>query len=515
MKKSYVWSSIGKLLVIIGFCMMIPVLVGLFYHEQEYKMFLSWGMATMVIGAIVFLGLKPDKPKRSHVYLRDSFAIVAYGWIVVTLFSMMPYLLCGTFTTVADAFFETMSGYTTVGASVLDDIEGTANCVLLWRSLTHWLGGMGILVLFVALLAGQGTGAMQIFKAESSGPVKSKLHPKMVETARSLWFIYVLNTTIEILLMKVAGMTWFDAVNHAFSAIATGGFSTKGKSIGYYDSALIDWVTTFCMFIAGVNYSIFFYALRTKSLKRFWESLEFKVYLGVVVVASLIVAILIFPQYDHNILEALRYAFFQVVSILTTTGYITCDFEEWVPAAQLVLVILLMCGACAGSTTGGIKIDRHVILAQKAIQEIRRFLHPNMVTRLKSNNTLVDDETVLSVTTFFYIYMILIIIATFFMVCLGGPTWDSLTAVMSCLGGVGPSIGAWGPTESYSSVPYFGKWILSFLMMIGRLELYTVLVLFRPFHKKRRHLRHTTSVESMEEDGLIEPYLREINRPRL
>lgn len=508
MRKSYVWSSIGKLLMIIGCSMLIPALAGLYYKEIEYKIFLCTASVTFLAGMLLFLFTRPIKRYKVRTHLRDSYAVVAYGWIVVTLFAMLPYLLAGTFTNVTDALFETMSGLTTVGASVLDDIEGTPYSVLLWRSMTHWLGGMGILVLFVALLAGQGSGAMQIFKAETSGSVKSKLQPKMVETARVLWLIYMCNTVIFILLYRLAGMNLFDAVNHGFSAIATGGFSTKNTNLAYYNSAMIDWVSVFAMFVAGINYSLYFYALRTRSLRCFVESLELKVYLVITVAATLLVAWYIAPTYGYDIAQTMRYAALQVVSVITTTGFVTADFELWATPAQTVLILLLLCGACAGSTTGGIKIDRHVILAKKAVQEIRRFLHPRMVTRLKSNSKLVDDEVVLSVTMFFYIYIFLIAVGTYLLCMLGGEMQDSLTAVMSCLGGVGPAIGVWGPMESYSSAPTATKWILSFLMLIGRLEIYTVLVLIHPYHGNRRH-RYIESLEEIEKNAVIEPAVRE------
>jgi len=509
MGKRYVWSSIGKLLVLIGCSMLIPMLAGLYYREAAWRVFLQMAVVTILVGGALFLLGRPQGSHRPRTTLRDNYAIVAYGWVIATLFAMMPYLLTGTFTTVTDAFFEAMSGFTTVGASVLDDIEGTARCILLWRSLTHWLGGMGILVLFVALLAGQGTGAMQIFKAETSGPVKSKLRPKIKETARSLWMIYMLNTAIVIALYCLAGMGLFDAVNHGFSVISTGGFSTKVLSIGYYHSAMIDWVTVFAMWLAGVNYSLYFYALRTKSLRCFTGSLELKVYLAVTLVATGLVAWFILPQYNYHFGQTVRYAAFQVVSLLTTTGFITADFEQWAIPAQVVLILLLLCGACAGSTTGGIKIDRHVILMQKAVREIRRFLHPRMVTRLKSNHKPLEDEAVLSVAVFFYIYMLLIVAATYFLCVMGGSMLDSLTAAMSCLGGVGPSIGAWGPMESYSSASMASKWILSALMFIGRLEIYTVLVLIRSPRRNRYRNEEDRPLEALEENAMFEPQVRD------
>ena len=507
MRQSFVWSNIGSLLVIAGFSMLLPMAVGLYYGEAEYADFGRMAAITILAG----LGLHELTRirTRKRISLREGYALVTYGWIIVTLFAMVPYLLTGTFDTVTDAFFEAMSGLTTVGASVLDDIEGAPRCVLLWRSVTHWLGGMGILVLFVALMAGHGTGAMQIFKAESSGAIQNRVEPRLFETARSLWIIYILMTAIVTVLYRVSGMGLFDAVNHGFSVISTGGFSTKLLSIGYYDNALIDWITVFAMFAAGINYSLYFYAFRTRSLRSFAQSLELRVYLGVAITATLAVLWFIAPGYGGNLPLALRHAAFQVVSVLTTTGFVTCNFEQWVFPAQFILILLMLCGACAGSTTGGGKIDRHVILAQKAVQEIRRFLHPRMVTRLKSNSQLVDDDVVLSVMTFFYIYLFLIAAGTYLVCMLGGEMLDSLTAVMSCLGGVGPALGAWGPMESYSSASAGTKWILSILMLLGRLEIYTVLVLFRVPFQRRKQKEQVLELEHLEENAIVEPMVRE------
>ncbi len=509
MRKSYVWSSIGKLVMILGGSMLIPAAVGLYYGESEYYIFLETAAITFLAGFLLFLLKRPLQHRRNRLYLREGYAIVAYGWLIATAIAMLPYLGTGTFQTVTDAFFEAMSGLTTVGASVLADVECVARCVLLWRSLTHWLGGMGILVLFVALLAGQGTGAMQIFRAEASGPVKNKLQPKITETARSLWFIYVLNTVMVILLYWVAGMDLFDAVNHGFSAIATGGFSTKNLSIGYYDSIWVDWVTIFAMFIAGINYSLYFFALRTRSLRCFWESLELRVYVAVIVIATGLVMWFLLPNYDYDLLQACRYGAFQVVSIITTTGFITADFEQWAIPAQTILILLMLCGACAGSTTGGIKIDRHVILAQKAVQEVRRFLHPRLVTRLKSNGKPLDDDVVLSVTMFFYIYMCLLAVSAYLLCALGSDLLNSVTAAMSCLGGIGPAIGTWGPMESYATAPSLSKWLLSLLMLVGRLEIYTVLVLIRPLHKNRRQYEQQHGMDKLEENAMFEPLVRD------
>ncbi len=508
--QSYVWSNIGLLLMVVGIGMLLPMGAGLYYGEAEYKMFGMVSAVTVLLGLLLHELMRVRSRKR--ISLREGYGLVTYGWIVVTLFAMVPYLLTGTFDSVTDAFFETMSGFTTVGASVLHDIEHTPHSVLLWRSMTHWLGGMGILVLFVSLMEGYGTGAMQIFKAESSNTVQTKMEPKVFDTARVLWSVYMLMTAVAIVLYRLAGMPFFDAVNHGFSVVATGGFSIKVQSIGYYNDPLIDWVTVFVMFVAGINYSLYFYALRTKSLRCFSQSLELKVYLAITVVATIAVLWFIAPEYRDNLPLAFRYAVFQVVSILTTTGFITCNFAHWAIPAQFILLMLMLCGACAGSTTGGIKIDRYVILAQKAVQEIRKFLHPRMVTRLKSNNQLVDDDVVLSVTTFYYIYLFLIAVGTYLVCTQGSEMLDALTAVMSCLGGVGTALNTWGSMFTYSRASVGVKWILIGLMLLGRLEIYTVLVLFRwPFHSKKQKKQEKTleSIEALEENGILEPMVIE------
>lgn len=477
MEANFIICNLGRLFMIVGFSMSIPFFTAMYYREDGIWVFGLLMAIIVLVGYLLYKILRPQKPVRMR--LRDSYIMVTIGWICAAVVGMLPYLFMGTFPTVADAFFETMSGFTTVGASVLDNIEGTPRAVLMWRSTTHWIGGMGILVLFVAILSHLGTGAMQIYRAEASGPAKEKLLPRIADTAQSLWLIYIFNTGIIICLYLLAGMPLFDAVNHGFSAISTGGFSTKNLSIGAYQSPAIEWVTVFATFMAGVNYSLYFYLYRNKSLQGFRKSLEFKVYLGVTLTATLLIFVDILPQYQWQLTTALRNSAFQVTSILSTTGFVTCDFEQWPVMAQVVLVLLMTSGACAGSTTGGIKIDRHVILFQKALYEMKKFMHPRMVRHLRSNGKPLQPELILSVTTFFFIYMVIVAISIYLLCCMGADGLDSTTAVFSCLGGVGPSIGHWGPMESYSQAPAAAKWLLSFLMLLGRLEIYTVLIVLQ------------------------------------
>ena len=484
-KGNAVWHNIGKLLMIVAFSMVFPLLTAAFYRESCGRVFLLMLPVTMGAGWLLVQVFRPAK-KDVHLQVKDGAAIVTFGWILAAFFGMLPYLLAGTFDNAADAFFEAMSGFATVGASVLDDIEGTPRAVLMWRSVTHWLGGMGIIVLFVALLANMGAGAMQIFKAEAAGPVKDKLHPKIADSARSLWKLYIFNTTITFFLMLLCGMSTFDAANHAFSIVATGGFSTRNLSIGSYESPMLEWLITFCMYMAGINYTLLYLVFRNRSLRFFWTSREFKVYTGVMLLAVMLVTMDILPQYGYDIWTAVRHSAFHVVSILTTTGFVCVDYELWVPAAQMILILLMFSGACAGSTTCGFKIDRHIILVQQAGKEVQRFLHPRLVRTLKSSAKNLPEQTLHSVTTFFYLFVVLVLVSTLLLCCMGLEFLDALTCALSCLGGVGPALGAFGPIESFSAAPDGAKWLCSALMLIGRLEIYTVLAVFWP--AKHRHI---------------------------
>ena len=484
-KGNVVWHNIGKLLMIVACSMIFPLLTAWFYGESCWWVFLLMLPVTLGLGFLMMKAFHPGR-KEVHLQVRDGAAIVTYGWILAALLGMIPYLMAGTFDNVTDAFFEAMSGFATVGASVLDDIEGAPRAILMWRSVTHWLGGMGIIVLFVALLSNLGAGAMQIFKAEAAGPVKDKLHPKIADSARSLWTLYIFNTAITGFLLLLCGMGLFDAVNHAFSIVATGGFSTRNLSIGAYGNPVLEWGITASMYMAGINYTLLFLAFRNCSLKYFWRSHEFRVYTCVVLAAVLLVTIDILPQYSYDVLTAVRHSAFHVTSVLTTTGFVCFDYERWVPAAQVVLIILMFSGACAGSTTCGFKIDRHIILMQQARREVQRFLHPRLVRTLKSSEKNLPEQTMHSVTTFFYLFVALVLVSTLLLCCMGAGLLDALTCALACLGGVGPAIGAWGPTESFSSAPAVAKWLCSALMLLGRLEIYTVLAVFWP--DKHRHI---------------------------
>ena len=497
-KGNAVWHTVGKLLIIVACSMVFPLLTAFIYKEHCGSAFAIMLPITLAIGIFLLQFFRPEG--KVHMKTRDGAMIVTFGWIFAALLGMIPYLIAGTFDSAADAFFEAMSGFATVGASVLDDLDNAPKTILMWRSVTHWLGGMGIIVLFVALMANMGANAMQIFKAEAAGPVKDKLQPKLADSARILWAIYLANTAITFIVLFVCGMNGFDALNHAFSVVATGGFSTKTASIGYYDSALIQWAMTGCMFMAGINYALFFYLYRTRSLRCFKESVEFKVYLAITVLAIVLIAGNNLGYYQQDVFTAVRYAAFHVTSLLTTTGFVCSDYELWMPGAKFILLALMLSGACAGSTTCGFKIDRHIILFKRMYHEVQRFLHPRMVRTVKANQKQLSEQVVHSVTTFFYLFIMITLVSTFVLCCMGMDMLSAFTGALSCLGGVGPALGMLGPAESFSAAPSAAKWLFSALMLIGRLEIFTVLAVFWP--DKHRHLRYKKIKVTTEADTI-------------
>lgn len=508
MPKSYVWSSVGAVIFFLGCMLLIPMVTGLYYAETEYVAFLVSACVALLAGGLLYHYFRPGKRRRPRFHMRDGYAIITYAWLAVTVFSIFPYLLSGAISSVTDAFFESVSGFTMTGATVFQAIESQARCVLLWRSMTQWLGGLGVLLLFIALLNGQNQGSLQLFRAEGLGAAKQKIYPKTMETTLGLACIYLFHTIVTVILYCVCGMGLFDAINHGMTVISTGGFSTKIAGIGAFQNTAIEWITIIAMFLAGVNYTLFFHAIHNRTLRDFKTSLELRVYLGLLLFASVAVIFFNAPMYDGNWSVAIRHGVFQVTSIITTTGFVLVDFEHCAVPAQLLFLLLMLCGACAGSVGGGVKIDRHIILVQKSIQEIRRFLHPNLVTRLKSNHQLLDDDMVLGISTFFYIYIVLIVLGTAILSLSGVELFGALTAVMSCLGGVGPAMGIGESAVYYGGLPSIAKWALGILMLIGRLEIYAVLVLLHPFHKKHRETERMISLDTLERDGIMEPFMR-------
>ena len=474
-------TVIGFLLILVGFFMMLGIPFSLYYGDDDILALIISGLATSIIGGITFL---LTRQKNVEIKKRDGYIVVSLGWFVMALFGAIPFVVHGSIPSYTDAFFETMSGFTTTGASILNDIESLPHGLLFWRSITQWLGGMGIIVLSLAILPILGIGGMQLFVAEVPGPTKDKIHPRVKETAKRLWGIYFILTIGETILLLLGGMNLFDAINHSFTTMATGGFSTKQNSIAAFESPFIHYVITIFMFLAGMNFSVHYYLLhaRFNILKK---NEEFRFYTIFIIAASVIIAFALFTTNYSDFEKSFRDSLFQVVSIVTTTGFITADYESWGLFFQLIFFLLLFVGGCAGSTGGGIKIVRHLLLIKNSLLELRRLIHPRAVIPVRFNNSSVGQEIVSNILAFFQFYLGVFIFGTIIMSLLGMDFLTSIGSVATSLGNVGPAIGSVGPVYNFAHIPDLGKWVLSFLMLLGRLELFTILIIFSPaFWKK-------------------------------
>lgn len=485
----------GLLLVVNGGFMLLSTLVSLYYQDGVIsEMFLA-AMIILIIGGGVMLATRNH---RKEIQKREGYIVVTFGWIFMSLAGTLPYLLTGAIPSFTDAFFETMSGYTTTGASILNDIESIPNGVLFWRSITHWIGGMGIIVLAIAILPLLGIGGMQLFAAEAPGPGGDKLHPRITDTAKRLWLIYVGYTVAETILLKLAGMSAFDAINHSLSTLSTGGFSTKNASIAYWNGQpWIQYIIILFMFLAGTNFVLSYFAFKTKFSKVFKDE-EFRLYITGIVFFTILVALFIYFKSDISISSiehpmvwgrfesAVRHALFQVLAILTTTGFVSADYTAWTPFLGIFFLGLMFIGGSSGSTAGGIKIVRHLIVIKNGILEFKRTLHPRAILPVRYNNKSVDQPIVFNILAFFILYILSIIIGVVVFSWLGLDFDTALGAAASTLGNVGPAIGDLGPVNNYSGLPDLAKWWSSFLMLIGRLELFTVLILLTPFFWRNR-----------------------------
>jgi len=465
------------LIVVLSISMIPSLLISLIHREGETEPLLIAIFITFACGGL--LNLMVRKGGENHLNHRDGIAIVTFGWLAAAFFGSLPYVLTGSIPGFTNAFFESMSGFTTTGASILSDIESLPKSILFWRSLTQWLGGMGIIVLSIAILPFLGVGGMQLYKAEIPSPVVDKLKPRISETAKVLWKVYILITAAEVVLLMFGGLTLFDALCHAFSTMPTGGFSTKNASIAHFSSVYIHTVIIVFMLLAGINFSLH-YRLLTGDLKAFWRDSEFKVFMTLVGIFSLAVVIDIYGDMYKSIGEALRHGIFQVSSIITTTGFVTADFDQWPPLSRQVLLGAMFLGAMAGSTGGGIKIMRIMLLVKHCYQEIFRIIHPHAVTVVKLGGKPIPQDILRGVWGFFILFIGLFILATLAMAALGLDMISSFAAVAASIGNIGPGLGMVGPVKNYLHVPEVGKWILIFCMLLGRLEIYTVIVLLTP-----------------------------------
>ena len=458
-----------------------------YYHElEDIQPLLYSGSLTLALGFIIHIVSKRYNIS-SEMTKRDGYLIVTLGWVLMTFSGSLPYIFSGTIPDFTSAVFETISGYSTTGASVISDIEGTNKDILLWRSLTQWIGGMGIIVLTVAILPILGIGGMQLFVAEAPGISPDKLQPRIKETARRLWVIYVSLTGIETILLMFGGFDFYDAINHSFTTMATGGFSTYNSSAMNF-SPYIQYILIIFMFFAGTNFTLTYFGLHGK-LRKVWENEEFRLYsLITFIVTSLLTIVVYFSGWaDYNFEKVFRDVLFQTISIITTTGFVSADYTLWPPLAVMVIFILMFVGASAGSTAGGVKIVRHIILIKNALLGFKRQLHPKAIIPVRLNGHSVSESVVFNVLAFIMVYLMTYALGVIVLTALGVDFTTSLGAVATSLGNIGPGIGSVGPVNNFAHLSASVKWVLSFFMLIGRLELFTVLMLFTPFFWRRVH----------------------------
>lgn len=490
-----IFHLMGVLLLFNGGFMIIAALVSLITQDGVVIEVSGAALITALVGALLMFITRGHE---KEVKKREGYIIVTFGWLFMSLSGMLPYLFSGTIPGVANAFFETISGYTTTGATILSEIETLPKGILFWRSMTHWIGGMGIIVLAIAILPLLGIGGMQLFAAEAPGPSADKLHPRITDTAKRLWLIYVSFTILETILLKLAGMSFFDAINHAMSTLSTGGFSTKNASVAYWnDKPLIQYIIILFMLIAGTNFVLSYFAFKGK-IQKILKDEEFRLYMSFVFGFSIIASLVIYFNVDFAISSidhpmvwgkaeaAVRHALFQVLAVITTTGFISADYTMWTPFLTVIFFGLMFLGGSAGSTSGGIKVVRHLLTIRNALVEFKRTLHPNAILPVRYNTKSVDRSIIFNILAFFILYMLSWIIGASVLASMGLDFRTALGGAASALGNVGPAFGGLGPVDNYGWLPLGGKWWMAFLMLIGRLELFTVLILLTPFFWRNR-----------------------------
>ncbi len=475
-----VLNVLGSIIWRLGFIMLIPLAVAIYYGDPKFPYAL--GFLVAAVFGWVLTSIFPDKGEEWEK--REGFAIVALGWLIVALFGAIPYIMLDHIS-VIDALFESMSGFTTTGATVLPDIDGEYRSLLLWRSLTQWLGGMGIIMLFIAILPKLGVAGRQMFRAEAPGPTEDKLKPRIRETAVILWKIYVGISLVEVVLLWFfTKMNLFDALTHTFTTMACGGFSPYGQSIAYFNDPLIEGIITFFMILAGANFALHYKILR-KGKVNYVKDDELRFYLFIIVTGTLILTFLLYRDMYGDVALSFRYAVFQIVSIITTTGFASVDFNQWTDPSLFMLLLMMFIGGCAGSTAGGVKVVRIFLLLKYARREIFKVVHPRAVRPVKLNGRTVPADVMQAIISFVVIYFLIFILSSGILAILGLDLITSFTASIATLGNIGPGFAAVGPMANFASIPAVGKLVLIANMWIGRLEVFTVIVLLMPEFWKR------------------------------
>jgi trk system potassium uptake protein len=476
-----IFRLVGIALIIESLFMFLCLPFSFYYKAGDHHALIYSGLITLMAGVLPWLLTLRNHSK--EMFKREGYLTVVLAWVMMSAFGTLPYLFSRSAPVFTDAFFETISGFSTTGASIFTDIESVPEGILFWRSITHWMGGMGIIVLSVAILPFLGHGGMQLFNAEATGPMKDKLHPRIQETAKRLWGIYLLLTILQTIFLMAGGMSIYDALCHSFGTVATGGFSTKNASLGHY-SPYIQYVCVVFMLLAAINFTLHFRLLRGE-IRNVIRDNELRLFLGIMFAATAIAFLVLSFTCNYPTELAFRASLFQVVSIGTCTGFASDDYLLWPSSLSLLMLILMFIGGSAGSTTGSIKVMRHLMMVKAAFRQFKLILHPSAVIPLRYNGAIVSSEVIHKIFVFFMLYVSTFTIGTIAMCFSGDDLVSSAGAVASCMGGVGPGLGDYGPAANYASAAASGKWILSFCMLAGRLELFSFFILFAPsFWKK-------------------------------
>ena len=475
--------TVCALLLLVGLFMISGLVVALIYGERDAVV--GFAVASGIALACALSGFVSFRSYRDAALLtRDGFLVVVLSWLVVCAFGALPYVISGSIPRYPDAFFETMSGFTTTGATLLTDIESLPRSVLFWRSLTQWLGGMGIVVLTVAILPRLGIGGLKLMRTEAPGPTLEKLTPRVAGTAKILWLFYLGLTVMQVALLLAGGLPLYDALTHTFSTIATGGFSPRAASVGAYDSAFVDAVVTVFMLLAAVNFSLYFQVFRRNPAKLF-SNLELRAFICIYVVAAALVTLSVTGTTYDSLGRGVRFAAFQAASLLTGTGFTTADYDGWPNMARAVLLIIMFVGGCSGSTAGGIKVIRVATLFKQALNEFRRLIHPQGIFTLRIGDRRVKKDILYPVAMFFFLYIGMVLLTTLVVASFSPDLTTAFTTGLATVGNVGPGFGAIGPAQNYAFYPDAIKWWLSFAMLTGRLEIYSVLLLLTPAFWRR------------------------------
>ena len=472
-------NILAALLIVMGISMLMPLLISYMYGEPDFSGHLKSSIICFCLGLPIWYITRKNRSLSS----KDGFAIVSLAWLLVALTGTFPFYFTESITSFTDAWFESMSGVTTTGSSILSDIEILPHGVLFWRSFLQWIGGMGIIVFTIAILPLLGVGGVQLFKAEVPGPVADKIRPRVKETAKILWMVYIGFTAFETILLAAFGMPLFDAVCHSFTTMPTGGFSTQNASLGAYESNAIQYIVIIFMFIAGANFTLHFRAI-TGNFKSYSKDSEFLTYFGIIILTSILIFANINAASQSWSHDTFLDSLFQTVSIITTTGFGTSDYELWPFFSQFLIIILMFVGGMGGSTGGGMKIARIILLIKFAATETRRMLHSRAIIPIRIGSRYISEDVIRNTLGFFLIYISIFVLTTLILTMLNLDFESAIGAAASAIGNIGPGLGDYGPTDNFSLLHPFGKWMLSFCMLLGRLEVFTVMVLFsRTFWK--------------------------------